>query len=385
MTLRDPEILEVLHDEPELLALADAVAETQRPARSRRARRMVPRAIAVAGVAAAILVAVLLAPGGNGNHAILGRALAAIGNGRVLHLVMQTRTGTVLVDLTSGRRTVETAQIESWTDRNFQRDHLVMRVRGHVADLLLPEDRKKGGMVGAVDPAFAALWTGYRRSLANGDAKLERKGIVAGRPVYWLRFPSFDHGRAGTEVAIDRRTYKPVLVRSHYSRVSSPDFHVLTAETIPFRASDFKRVGVSLLGDTVSGGSGSVAPGSEHVTLKAPWLTPGHRIAGLELTEVNRLTESAGGRTVAGIELVYGDTSQHGRHSLTIEELSQPEDAAHVPRGFISIQEGEGSDGRSTYRSWIGQFVKHGIYVTIDTGAGEDAVLETARALHPAP
>jgi hypothetical protein len=384
MTTRDPEILELLRDESELLALADAVVETQRPLRRRRTRRVVPRAIAVAGVAAAILVAVLLAPGGSGNHAILGRALAAIGNGRVLHLVMQTRTGTVLVELKSGRRMVETAQIESWTDRNFQRDHLVMRIRGQVADLLLPEDRKKGGMVGAIDPAFAAFWTGYRRSLANGDAKLERQGMLAGRPVYWLRFPSFHNGQPGTEVAIDRRTYKPVLVRSHYSRVGSLDYRVLTAETIPFRASDFKRVGVSLLGDTVSGGSASIGPGSGHVALKAPWLTPGKRVAGLRLASVQRFHVTSRGRTFQSIELVYGTAS----HSLVIQEFVKPDDPLlwkGVARGWVSIQKGESGDGQNMHRSWTGYVVRHGIYVTIETGAGERAVVAVARALHPAP
>jgi hypothetical protein len=395
MTLHDPEILELLRDEPELLALADAVAETQRPVRTRRARRIVPRAIAVAGVAAAILVAVLLAPGGSGNHAILGRALAAIGNGRVLHLVMRTGTGTVLVDLKSGRRTVETAEVESWTDRDFQRDHLVMRVRGQVADLLFPEDLKKEFRTfGPVDPAFAAFWTGYRRSLANGDAKLERKGVLAGRLVYWLRFPSFNRGQPGTEVAIDRRTYKPVLVRSHFSRIGRRDYRVLKAETIPFRRSDFKHVGASLLlgpGSASGGGSTSVAPGTGHGGLKAPWLTAGKRLAGLRLTSVQRYHVKSRGHRLDSVVLVYG-TARHGlpqfgRRSVSIQQFIKPEQLfsrKNVPSGSVSIQQGEFTDDHGTHRSWTGYVVKHGIYVTIETGAGERAVVEAARALHPA-
>jgi len=56
-----------------------------------------------------------------------------------------------------------------------------------------------------------------------------------------------------------------------------------------------------------------------------------------------------------------------------------------VPRGFVSIQQGQAGDGRRTIRYWTGQLVKHGIYVTIETGAGERAVVEAARTLHPAP
>jgi len=39
----------------------------------------------------------------------------------------------------------------------------------------------------------------------------------------------------------------------------------------------------------------------------------------------------------------------------------------------------------SENRLWTGYVVRRGIYVTIDTGAGERAVVEVARALHEAP
>ena len=210
MTLRDPEVIEALRDEPELLALADALADTQRPQR-RRVRRLAPRVTAVAAAVAAIAAVVLLWPSGGGNNRILGRALAAIGDGPVLHLLVQLPTGGVLVNLDSGERVVEKMQIESWSDRDFERAHLVMRFGGRAGDLLLPEDASKPGVtVGSVDPAYAAFWTGYRQALANGDAKLEGEDTVAGQAVYWLRFPSVEQGRPGTEVAIDRQTYKPV-------------------------------------------------------------------------------------------------------------------------------------------------------------------------------
>src|SRR5205807_1519820 len=78
MTLRDPEVFETLRDEPELLALADAVAETQQLDRPRRRVPLV-RPLALAAAGAAAVVAVLLWPGGGGHNPVLDRALAAIG------------------------------------------------------------------------------------------------------------------------------------------------------------------------------------------------------------------------------------------------------------------------------------------------------------------
>jgi hypothetical protein len=396
VTLRDPEVIETLRDEPELLALADAFAGTQRPQR-RRARRLAPRVAAVAAAAAAIAAVVLLWPSGGGNNRILGRALAAIGDGPVLHLLMQVPTGSVLVNLDSGKRVVEKMQIESWSDRDFERAHLVMRFDGRAGDLLLPEDGSKpGATVGPVDPAYAAFWTGYREALANGDAKLEGQDTVDGHAVYWLGFASFEPGRPGTEVAIDRETYKPVVIRNSAPGGRYADMRVLVAETIPYRASDFKRVGVNLFegsGSSSSGGGSASIPGQQpSTTVTAPWLTAGKRVAGLALASVSPSTTTTDDKTIDGLTLVYGQGRgvfpEPGPNVLSIEELSRPDDPLEwkgIPPGWISVQEGFGGSGPgSMHPTWTGTLAKHGIYVTISTGAGEDAVLEAARGLHPA-
>jgi hypothetical protein len=394
MTLRDPEVIELLRDDPELLALADALAETQRLP-SRRTRRFAPRVAAIAAVAAGIVIAVLLFPGGGGNNPVLGRALAAIGNGRVLHLVLEAQTGEILVNLGTGHRTVVTVRFESWTDRDFKRDHLVMRMRGQVADVLLPEDAAAlggSGALGPIDPAYVAFWTGYRRALANGDAKLEGDDTIAGRPVYWLQFPSIEHGLPGTEVAIDQRTYKPVVLRHHTSGNGYRDARVLVAETTAYRASDFKRLGPNMFDSgSASASSGSVRTGSANSPIGAPWLTPGKRLGDLVLQQVDHTTTTARGKKIEGLDLLYRKTPSSGASSpgsLMIHELARPDDPLlwkHIPRGFISIEKGAIRTGpRTTYPTWTGYLVKHGIYITIDTGAGENAVLEAARALHPA-
>jgi hypothetical protein len=393
MTMRDPEVLDVLRDEPELLALADAVADTQRT-QARHRRLLAPRLAAVGAVAAGIAAAVLLWPSAGGNNGVLGRALAAIGDGPVFHLLMEAPTGEVLVNLESGRRVEPTMQIESWSDRDFKRAHLVYRLRGAAGDVLFPEDASQPGTtVGAVDPAYAAFWTGYREALANGDAKLEGEDAVDGRAVYWLQFPSVDRGRPGTEVAIDRRTYKPVVIRNSGFGGRHFDMRVLVAEATPYRASDFKRVGVGLFDSFSSSGSASSGSGEASTTVTAPWLTAGQRVAGLKLSSVESSTTTTDdGKTIDGVTLIYGKGEglfpEPGPGGLTIEELSQQDDPLtwkHIPRGWISIQEGaSGSDSKSAHATWTGMLAKHGIYATISTGAGEDAVLEAARALRPA-
>ena len=98
---------------------------------------------------------------------------------------------------------------------------------------------------------------------------------------------------------------------------------------------------------------------------------------------MSRTTTNTHGKTIDGIDLVYGG----GGGSLTIHELSQPDEPLtwkHIPRGSIGIQEGESDDGNGTSRTWTGNLVKSGVYLTIDSGAGEDAIIAAARALRPA-
>jgi hypothetical protein len=164
MSIRDPEVLEALHDEPELLAIADAVEETQRlPSR----RRALSRSAVLVAVGAAALVAALLWPSGGGRNPILDRALAAIGNGPVLHLVSRAPTGQELVNLKTGRTTLPTFEFESWSDRSLRRFHFLIRENGRVvAELLYPQDRTRDMHVDAPDAAYAAFWSGYRRALS---------------------------------------------------------------------------------------------------------------------------------------------------------------------------------------------------------------------------
>jgi hypothetical protein len=390
MKLRDPEIFEALRDEPELLAIADAVAETQRPPARRLLLSPPARVVAIAAAAAAVALAVLLWPGG-GKHGVLDRALAAIGSGRVLHVVARMPTGETLVNLETGRRITPTLLMESWADEKFERFHLLIRENGRiVGELLFPQDASKpGATVGPVDPAWAALWTGYRDALEKGTAKIERDGRVAGHAVYWIRFPAAPDAEK-TEVAIDRETYRPIVFRQHVSATRTIDMRVLVVETSGFDAADFARRApkANLLGGTSvsGGGSGRVPPvGSAQ---PKPLLVAGPVVAGLRLRSITPTTTFSGKRTARGVVLTYGGPSiGPSASSLTIQELRRPDDPStwrRIPRGFVRIESGFMSTAGGRERPmWTGYLVKNGVYVTIETAVSKRAVIEAAGALHP--
>ncbi|HSS80819.1 MAG TPA: hypothetical protein VLK24_06440 [Gaiellaceae bacterium] len=391
MTIRDEEVVELLHDEPELLAIADAVAETQARPRPTQARWFATRAGGALAVAAVVLIAVLLWPGGGGRpHGVLGKALAALGDGPVLHLVVRQPVGAELVELNGTRTIVPQYEMESWSDHDFKHSHMILRLNGRpLGEFIVPDDLKGShATVGPIDPAYAALWTGYREALENGSAKVEREDRLYGRPVYWLRFPPSEASRAGSLVAIDRRTYSPLAFRYESAPGRYLEIRVLLARLEAYDPADFTRrtnVPNLLNGVTTSSGSASSGPVLPGGTGK-PWLTAGPTVAGLPQTSVSPFMESSSGRSAHGFDVVYG--SETGSQSLRISELKRPPDRSEwkgIPRGFVRVSEGEssGSDNKTT-PLWTGNLVVDGVYVTIETGVSRDALLTAARSLRPA-
>jgi hypothetical protein len=109
--LRDRELVDVLADRPDLLAIADAVAETK-PRRKRRPSGVIALAAALAAAAAVALVA----PWGNRGPDVVERALAAIGTGPVLHAVVEYSGDDAIVDLETGRSVKRVHRTEFWYD-----------------------------------------------------------------------------------------------------------------------------------------------------------------------------------------------------------------------------------------------------------------------------
>lgn len=397
MTIHDAEVIELLADKPELLAIADAVSATQpKMARTKPTRRRVAVRVAIVlAVAAAVLIGVLAAPQG-GPSGVLGRALAAVGDGPIMHVVTEMPSGGVYVNLKTGHRTVQIFREELWADRKLDRFHLVLSVNGRVVgDLLWPADSRNGvNPIAPSNPAFVALWTGYRTALKDGAVTLAGRGSVSGRRVYWLRFKSTSSDEGRYLVAVDARTYKPVLYRSSFNG-RHIDQRILVAETTAYRASEFKRRGPSFAGSGSSQGgisSGPYDPSAPPPTVvRAPWLTAGRAVAGLNLQSAFPLsgysTIRGKRRTFRGLELTYGTTLRAGarRGSTTVDEYPRPQDPnawRFIPADSIQIQEGEESGSDGTHTTWSGNLKKDGIYLTISTPKSERALLAIARALH---
>ena len=391
MTLRDPELLELLAEKPELLAVADAVAATQEPSRRSVVRRPAARVAALVAVAVAVLAVALVLP--QGKHGIVDRAIAAIGDGRILHIVAEVPTGIVDVDLESGRRTLQNYRVELWADQELNRMHAVVTFKGRViADMLWPQDAKQGMTVGPVDPAFTALWGGYREALEDGTAKRAGEGVVFGHRVYWLRFSPAEAKSAGSEVAVDAETFKPIVWRV-YNGLRATDQHILVAETGDLDSADFTRRGPAMLGDIFSGGVSSGSIGSDDAapstTVPSGWLSAGAEADGQKLAAVLPQTITTDKKkTIQGIQLVYGN-HEHGLPgpgATTIDELAEPDFPGtweHIPAGAVQIQQTQSSGANDDHIEWIGYLVKNNRYVTITTRHGEQALVDIARSLRP--
>src|SRR5690348_17837077 len=118
----DRETIETLRDEPELLAVADAVqsfGQELGPVPAPRRRRRPIRLVAVALAAAAIVGVVLASPWDTGGTSFVDKALAAVGNRPVLHVVVRYTVGE-RIDLRTGRSSTEHRDLELWYDAKRQ-------------------------------------------------------------------------------------------------------------------------------------------------------------------------------------------------------------------------------------------------------------------------
>ncbi len=203
MSLRDREVLNLLRDEPELLAIADAVTDTQNRPRQLRPFRAVG---AVALAVVAIFVLVLAAPwerGGGGRGSVLDRALAAIDSkGPVVHMTMR-------MDVLRGGRTFPSVISESFYDRQQGLVRVISRSGGKVVG---------DYTAAAVEDEFSffpGLLEGaafYKQALANGDARIVGQGVWDGRPVYWIELEK--GGGLILRIGIARDSYRPVVFRA---------------------------------------------------------------------------------------------------------------------------------------------------------------------------
>ena len=388
--LHDPEVVELFRHEPELLALADATAATQR-----RARRMPKRALALAAAFAGASVVALLAPWGERGPDVVDQALAALGAGPVLHAVVVYSADDATVDLETGRSTPRVHRTEYWYDsaRSMLRaklstdgvrvSEIVATPRGGVSDT----GRWTNGRVSAVlDPLLAEFATGYRQALEDGRAREVGPTTVDSRKAVVLEIERSTTDT--TTVIVDAETYRPLQFYSTYvGGRRSPVLTVVAIETLLREPSQFAApapsrprptTGTGTEGEPVTFDEAERALGTRPL-----WL--GGRFAGASypVAERSRMTvELSDGRTLAGavVRLRYGRIhvsmapEPDGEFILGLD-TGEP----MPPAGSIAITHDWGGP-----RNWAGKLRSHGFWVSIVAPTRED-LLDAARSLEPAP
>jgi hypothetical protein len=346
MTVRDREVLLELRDEPELLAIADALADVLEPETStRRRRRWIPVSAAAATVVVAAAAALALVLAGEGvKGGFVDQALAAVGDAPVLHVVLRQEYAPdeALVEIATGERTQQTKVIETetWFDEERGLRHNLYRANGELTldELATPEGTTTGtgpvwtcariarhpveatrarvschlsGENGTVpkdvpeerptaDPGLAAFVDGYREALESGAARRLGEDTVDGRRVEWLEFdlPTMSDAdgqnvtRLSEQVAVASDTHLPVLVRRVANGIGGPVVRVTTIESIPRERADFSKPKRAPADSLASGwnvtAKEEIQPWQAASALGGSALWPGPRVAGLELARVER-------------------------------------------------------------------------------------------------
>jgi hypothetical protein len=274
-------------------------AAVLREARPRRRSPVLQLAVAtgIAGLAALFVVAPWK---GSERVGVLDKALAAVGDGPVLHVVFRGEWGGTRIDLETGARTPVYGEREVWYDPKRDLVHQVSRLGGVVEHDSLYERNPK-------DAELTALWQQYRGALERGTARLVGQDVIDGVPVHWIIVRSQmlpdvadkkDHEWA-QQVAVSQETYKPVAMRYTRDRKAPEGVteRILRYETVSTDEADFtKPQEPSLDGMAFREGHEPIEleQATDVLGRKPYWL--GDRHAGLPLAQVSRLEVATGTR-----------------------------------------------------------------------------------------
>ena len=251
-------------------------------------------------VATALAVAGLAWPFQAQNGGVLERALAAVGDGPVLHVVLRGDWGGTLVDLKTDARRPIHGENELWYDSDRGVVHSITRLGAMVTHEQLYEPKEP-------PPELTALGREYRQALESGSARIAGEGVVDGEPAVWITIrsemlPDVADGRDhewAQQVAVSRRTFKPVALRETRDGEPGPGTgqRVLELETLPAGRGDFTSSEAdSLEGRVFKQGREPITLEQARATLGRTPLWLGRTHAELPLARVFRETMSSGRR-----------------------------------------------------------------------------------------
>jgi hypothetical protein len=390
MTIRDPEVLEVLHDEPELLALADALQSTDIAVQAHSNRRRVPAlrlgSVAVAAVAAVVL---LLVSPWSGGPSLADRALAAIGNEPVLHVVVRHRIGD-RIDLRTGRATPVQRTGEVWYDSTRHVYRAVTRIDGQVV-------YRTAGTGNLSDEPFL-LTTLYRQALEQGKLHETGHAVVRGRPAIVVE--GAGHGQS-MRAYLDADSYRVLRMQFFVGGRLAYQLDVLRYETVNREQAHLPQPQPgpvpSVAGVGVSGVANQKTIGLDQARNALPGrpLWAGGAVTGHPLTTVQleMTTDSSRGKSAHArlLSFGYGPGGTLGSEPyLQVEEglasarvFWSLENVHAPPPGFLDLTSGlAGTSSNGQRTQWTGVMQQDGFVFRL-TSWSQPTLTAAARALRP--
>jgi hypothetical protein len=426
----DTELVEMLIDQPELLAIADALRATRSEPLAVTARRRWlsrRRLASVAGIAAALAAAaalLLTSPWGR-SPSFVEKALAAVGSEPVLHVVVVSQTGSPggpVIDLNTGKTVVRTQQTEIWFDSERDLKKTIETVDGHVLDDML--ETRQGGWSQAgpiitcswiaahpveatrlrvscnangengttprkipetppppLDPALAGFVDHYRSALASGAAREVGRGHYGGHDVVWLEFNTNERME---RVAVDAHTYEPLAIEGEFT------LRVLEAEALAFSPGFFTKPTAveTQRGSTVTS-SREVSPTAAASLLGGRALWFGQSWNGLTLVATTLQERTIGygpGRERTQAEVVrftYAPDTATGTPDTESRIDIYESTSCVVSVGWECNAQDPAQSGELKVFGWLGLLRSNGLYVSTWNLGNSHTSLDLARALIP--
>ena len=392
------------------------------PGRSRRsylARHLIPAFV----LAAAVIALGLIAPW-NRSPSFTEQALAAIGNGPVIHAVLRSETGETYINLATGRETPQIQTTEIWYDGERHLEHWRRSIHGHIGydSLQTPTGiTTSAGPTFAqhrypkLDPALAGFVDGYRSALKRGSAHEVGAGKVNGREVTWIEFTFFRSSRwvDAERVAVDDHSALPLQIERLANGKSEGRSGVTLIESLPEGSGNFTapKAGPPSNGEKRDRGNPVSPAGAVKALPNALWA--GDSVAGLSISSMRRETltkefmpkSELRPQVSNGIEIHYGNgwpwpgakvipegTTPDGSFAW-LEETTRADSIYSmevepnvVPPAAGSLLLGQclaGSETQSLFgRGCHGLVFENGVFVYV-SASSRDLLLAAARALKP--
>jgi hypothetical protein len=299
---------------------------------------------------------------------VLDRALAATGEGAVLHLVYEGEQPRTLVDLDTGERTELRSQHEVWFDpqaglRETETFDGVVQF-----DTVLGRDE----MPEHATSIYSSLGAGYREALESGRAAVVGEDTVDGTAVYWI------HIEDGHDVAVSRDTYEPTYVR--VTTNGSPALtRIVTYETVEAGSAPLDAQGTppGLMDVTTTyGAEVELADAASLFGREPVWA--GSSLHGFPLDSVRSLSLPTTDGAVPGLSLTYGSAEGGGPHVELSEAAGAPEALTMLVgvRGYVPP---EGTALLAGSQALVGM---NGLVVAIHA-PDEETAISVAQLLQP--